>query len=188
MKGKTGKTSRKLIPEPHGDLHMDEPMKHGGRAKAAKHTGHIRGKKPRMRADKKSRSPVKRDDGGRISNTNSFSSNETDETNNQLSNEVSSKPDDSESGEARGLDRQQFDRKAPEIMRRQMNNDIAQGHKRGGTIKIKKSHEGLLHKDTNTAKGKKIPEAKLEKAKNSKNPAVRKRATFAENAKHWNHG
>lgn len=58
--------------------------------------------------------------------------------------------------------------------------------KKGGGINIKPSHKGLLHKDLGVAKGKKIPEAKLEKAKNSSNPAERKRATFAENEKHWN--
>lgn len=56
------------------------------------------------------------------------------------------------------------------------------------TIKIKKSHEGLLHKNLGVAAGKPIPEAKLEKAKHSKSAAVRKRATFAENAKHFHHG
>ncbi len=30
-------------------------------------------------------------------------------------------------------------------------------------------------------------EAKIEKAKHSASPALRKEATFAENAKHWNH-
>ena len=59
---------------------------------------------------------------------------------------------------------------------------------RGGGIEIKKSHKGLLHKDTNTPEAKKIPEAKIKKAENSKDPAVRKRAVFAENAKHWNKG
>jgi oligoendopeptidase F len=54
------------------------------------------------------------------------------------------------------------------------------------TIKIKKSHKGLLHRDLGVATGKKIPEAKLATAKKSKDPAVRKRATFAESAKHWN--
>jgi hypothetical protein len=55
------------------------------------------------------------------------------------------------------------------------------------TIKIKKSHKGLLHKDLGVPADKPIPEAKLAKAKASKDPAVRKRATFAENAKKWNH-
>jgi hypothetical protein len=59
---------------------------------------------------------------------------------------------------------------------------------RGGGIHIKASHKGLLHKDTGTAKGKKIPESKIKEAEHSKNPAVRKRAVFAENAKKWNHG
>lgn len=57
---------------------------------------------------------------------------------------------------------------------------------RGGGIHIKPSHKGLLHKDTKTPAGEPISESKLEKAKNSKSPAVRKRAVFAENAKHWN--
>jgi hypothetical protein len=55
------------------------------------------------------------------------------------------------------------------------------------TIKIKASHKGLLHKDLGVAKGKKIPAAKLAKAAKSSNPAERKRAVFAENAKKWNH-
>ena len=58
---------------------------------------------------------------------------------------------------------------------------------RGGSIHIKKSHEGLLHKDLKVKPGNKIPEKKLEKAKNSPDPAVRKRATFAANAAKWKH-
>ena len=57
---------------------------------------------------------------------------------------------------------------------------------RGGGIHIKKSHKGLLHKDTGTPAGKPIPEKKLEKEADSSDPAKRKRAVFAENAKHWN--
>jgi len=53
------------------------------------------------------------------------------------------------------------------------------------SIKIKPSHKGLLHKDLGVPQGEKIPAAKLAKAKNSSNPAVRKRATFAQNAKKW---
>lgn len=55
-------------------------------------------------------------------------------------------------------------------------------------IEIKPSHEGRLHKNLGVAEDKAIPEAKLEAAKNSDSPAVRKQATFAENAKHWHHG
>lgn len=55
---------------------------------------------------------------------------------------------------------------------------------RGG-IHINPAHKGLLHKDTGTPSGKKIPEVKIKKAEHSSNPAVRKRAVFAENAKHW---
>lgn len=54
-------------------------------------------------------------------------------------------------------------------------------------IHIKPSHKGLLHKNLGVAAGKPIPSSKLASAKNSSTPAVRKRATFAENAKHWNH-
>ena len=54
-------------------------------------------------------------------------------------------------------------------------------------IHIKASHKGLLHKDLGVPAGKPIPSGKLASAKNSSNPAERKRATFAENAKHWNH-
>jgi len=55
------------------------------------------------------------------------------------------------------------------------------------SIHIKKSHEGLLHKNTGTPASEPIPQSKIEAAKHSSDPAVRKRATFAENAKHWNH-
>ena len=55
-------------------------------------------------------------------------------------------------------------------------------------IKIKKSHEGLLHKDLGVASDKPIPAKKLEKATHSKDKAEKKRAVFAENAKHWHHG
>ena len=54
-------------------------------------------------------------------------------------------------------------------------------------IAIKKSRKGLLHKDLGVAQGKPIPAGKLAKAKNSKSAAVRKRATFAQNAKGWSH-
>ncbi len=59
--------------------------------------------------------------------------------------------------------------------------------KSGGGIHIKKSHQGLLHKNLHVAKGQKIPAKSLAKAKHSSDPAVRKRAVFAENAKHWHH-
>lgn len=55
-------------------------------------------------------------------------------------------------------------------------------------IKIKPSHKGLLHKNLSVKQGQKIPSAKLAKAAHSKNPAVKKRAVFAENAKAWHHG
>lgn len=54
-------------------------------------------------------------------------------------------------------------------------------------IHIKASHKGLLHKDTGTPAGQPIPEDKLEQAAASKNPKIRRRAVFAENAKKFNH-
>lgn len=55
-------------------------------------------------------------------------------------------------------------------------------------IKIKKSHEGRLHKALGVKSGQKIPESKIEKALHSKNPRIRKEARFAENARHWKKG
>ena len=55
-------------------------------------------------------------------------------------------------------------------------------------IHIKKSHKGMLHKELGVPEGKPIGVSQLMTAKRSKNPAERKRATFAQNAKGWNHG
>lgn len=55
------------------------------------------------------------------------------------------------------------------------------------TIKIKPSHKGLLHKKLGVKQGEPIPEAKIEKAEQSKSPALRKEAQFAENAKSFKH-
>jgi hypothetical protein len=53
-------------------------------------------------------------------------------------------------------------------------------------ISIKPSHKGLFHKDTGTPKGKPIPLAKIKAKEKSSDPAVRKRAVFADNARKWN--
>lgn len=44
-------------------------------------------------------------------------------------------------------------------------------------------HPGALHKSLHVPAGKKIPEAKLEKAEHSKNPTLRRRARLAETLK-----
>jgi len=44
-----------------------------------------------------------------------------------------------------------------------------------------------LHKELGVPTDKKIPDAELQAAKNSSDPKERKRATFALNAKKWNH-
>lgn len=54
-------------------------------------------------------------------------------------------------------------------------------------IHIQPSHKGRLHADLGKKPGTKLSSAELEKAKHSKNPAERKRATFAINARGWNH-
>lgn len=46
---------------------------------------------------------------------------------------------------------------------------------------IKPSRKGLLHKKLGVPQGEKIPEGKIQKAKQSSSPALRKEATFAEN-------
>ncbi len=71
----------------------------------------------------------------------------------------------------------------------QMNSDMPMdGYAHGGGIHIKPSHKGLLHEDLGVPAGSPIPAKKLAAAKNSDDPAERKRATFAANAKKWNHG
>ncbi len=44
-------------------------------------------------------------------------------------------------------------------------------------------HPGALHEELGVPKGKKIPQAKLEKAENSRNPKIRKQANLAETLK-----
>jgi hypothetical protein len=55
-------------------------------------------------------------------------------------------------------------------------------------IHIKPSHKGLLHRKLGVPAGKLIPANKIAAAKRSASPALRKEATFAQNAKHWHHG
>lgn len=56
------------------------------------------------------------------------------------------------------------------------------------SIEIKPENKGKLHKNLGVPQGKKLTEAELERAKHSKSPAERKRATFAMNARSWNKG
>ena len=53
-------------------------------------------------------------------------------------------------------------------------------------INIKPSHRGLLHQSLGVAPGAKIPVAKIQKAANSSNATLAKRAQFALNARSWN--
>jgi hypothetical protein len=54
-------------------------------------------------------------------------------------------------------------------------------------LDLKLKH-GALHKTLHVPVDKKIGSDKLEKALGSSNELTRKRAQFAENASHWNHG
>jgi hypothetical protein len=54
-------------------------------------------------------------------------------------------------------------------------------------IKINPAHKGMLHKDLGIPQSQPIPLSSLAKAENSKNPAVRKRAVFAKNARSFRH-
>lgn len=54
-------------------------------------------------------------------------------------------------------------------------------------IDIKPSHKGRFHQDVGKKPGEKITSSDIEKGLHSKNPAERKRANFARNARKWNH-
>lgn len=54
-------------------------------------------------------------------------------------------------------------------------------------IHIKKSHEGLLHKELGVKAGHNISEGTLAKAKEHAGPAEKRRIVFAENERHWSH-
>jgi oligoendopeptidase F len=54
-------------------------------------------------------------------------------------------------------------------------------------IRINPANKGKLRKAAGAKKGQNIPESELQKLKKSTNPAVRKRAQFAINAKKWKH-
>ena len=52
-------------------------------------------------------------------------------------------------------------------------------------IHIKSSHKGELHRDLGVPQGQPLTLADIAKAKRSPSAAVRKRATFAANARKW---
>lgn len=64
---------------------------------------------------------------------------------------------------------------------------IATERKNGGRTKgfLSNLKKGALHKEMGVKAGEKIPAKKLEKAAHSDNPLLKKRAVFAENARHW---
>jgi hypothetical protein len=58
---------------------------------------------------------------------------------------------------------------------------------RKGGIHLNPAHRGMLHEDLGVPMGEKIPTAKLDAAMHSNDPAIRKRANFAKNARGFNH-
>lgn len=54
-------------------------------------------------------------------------------------------------------------------------------------IHIKPENKGKLHKKAGVPEGEKIPVKKLQEMKNSPNPATRKQANFALNARKFKH-
>lgn len=54
-------------------------------------------------------------------------------------------------------------------------------------IRIKKSHEGKLHRALGVPAGQTIPLGKIERAAHSKSPSLRKEAQFALNARKFKH-
>ena len=62
-------------------------------------------------------------------------------------------------------------------------NIYIQKFKKGSGIHIKKSHEGLF---TQYCNGKVTSEC-IQRGKHSSDPKIRKRATFADNARHFKH-
>lgn len=61
--------------------------------------------------------------------------------------------------------------------------DVIERFKKGHKIKIKKENVGSF---TKYCKGN-VTEACIQKGKNSPDPKIRKKATFAANARKWNH-
>ena len=64
---------------------------------------------------------------------------------------------------------------------------LAKDNKAAGAIHINPAHKGLLHKETHTPMGQAIPEDKIKAAEHSEDPAIRRRAQFADNAKGFKH-
>ena len=56
-----------------------------------------------------------------------------------------------------------------------------------GPIHINPKHKNLLHADLGVPSDQPIPLATLLKAEHSRNPKLRRRAQFADNARKWNH-
>jgi hypothetical protein len=65
---------------------------------------------------------------------------------------------------------------------------VGEGNSMASGIHINPAHKGRFHRDVGKSPGEKITSSDIEKGKHSDNPAERKRATFAANARKWHHG
>lgn len=54
-------------------------------------------------------------------------------------------------------------------------------------IHIKPENKGKLHSELGVPQNKKLTSEEIDRGLHSKNPAERKRANFARNARHWSH-
>lgn len=72
-----------------------------------------------------------------------------------------------------------------EVLKAKNGSKLVALHKKGdkNKIKIKESHKGLFTEYCNG----KVTEECISKGKNSPDPKIRKRATFAANARKWKH-
>jgi hypothetical protein len=59
-----------------------------------------------------------------------------------------------------------------------------QARQSGNPIHLNPKHKGLLHSELHVPQGQPVPDSKIKAAEHSKNPAERKRAFFADTAKH----
>lgn len=64
-----------------------------------------------------------------------------------------------------------------------LNETLVSSFKKGSKIKIKKKNRGKFTEYC----GGEVTQECIDKAKKSKNPTLRKRATFADNARKWKH-
>jgi hypothetical protein len=74
------------------------------------------------------------------------------------------------------------------VLQKRIENRQFWANEKMAEIEIQKSHQGLLHDQLGIPQGEKIPVDRLQELLKSEDPAVRRRAQFAINARKWKHG